>query len=228
MPCSFLKSHKPLLRNIYRRLSTPSPPNLLGDRDIEYSWIAAHIPAGKGNALDFGAGDGYMGLLAAMRGYTVTAVDLLPVTWYYNHENLSFVRGDILDLDLPSNHYDLIINCSTIEHVGISGRYGSKNNSNNGDLEAIATLRRISKPGGKLLMSIPVGKDRVFPPYHRVYGNNRLPLLLQGWEIISEEFWVKNKDNLWVKTKKGRAMAIAPSKHYYGLGLYVLESSIFN
>jgi hypothetical protein len=33
-----------ILRSFYRRISEPPVPNLKGDRDIEYSWIAANMP----------------------------------------------------------------------------------------------------------------------------------------------------------------------------------------
>jgi len=74
----FLK-FDPILRNIYRNITVPPPPNLLGDRDIEYSWIASHISEGPGEALDFGAGQGHIGLIAAMKGFNVSAIDLMPI-----------------------------------------------------------------------------------------------------------------------------------------------------
>jgi 2-polyprenyl-3-methyl-5-hydroxy-6-metoxy-1,4-benzoquinol methylase len=113
-----------ILRSFYRRISEPPVPNLKGDRDIEYSWIAANMPEGPGEALDFGSGPSYMGLIAVRKGFNVTAVDLEPVKWFYKHPNFKFIQGDIFKLEFPPAHFDLIINCSTIEHVGLPGRYG--------------------------------------------------------------------------------------------------------
>ena len=99
------------LRYIKRRVLPPPPiPNLVGDRAVEWSWIASQLPAGPGSALDFGPGGSYLGLIAALRGFTVTAIDLEPVQWPYLHDQLQFVQGDILHVDLPEHHFDLVIN----------------------------------------------------------------------------------------------------------------------
>ena len=88
--------------------------------------------------------------MAAQRGFEVTAIDLESVQWYYAHKKLHFVQGDILKSSLPTKHYDLIINCSTVEHVGLAGRYGTTYSRPDGDLEAMARLRDLMKPGGGL------------------------------------------------------------------------------
>ncbi|MGB9591418.1 MAG: methyltransferase domain-containing protein, partial [Candidatus Kryptoniota bacterium] len=136
--------------------------NLLGDRDIEWSWVTAQMPLGPGEALDFGPGGSYLGLIAAQRGFNVTAVDIEPVQWPYIHPQLHFVQGDILRLPLPKERFDLVINCSTVEHVGLVGRYGVTEDRPNGDLEAMARLKELMKPGGIMLLTIPVGQDAVF------------------------------------------------------------------
>ena len=100
-------------------------PNLLGDRDIEWSWVAAHIPNGPGSALDFGPGGSYLGLIAAHRGFRVQALDREILDWPYIHPNLAAVHGDILTLSLPKKRFSLVLNCSTVEHVGLAGRYAS-------------------------------------------------------------------------------------------------------
>lgn len=198
-------------------------PNLTGDRDIEWSWIASQMPPGSGEALDFGPGGSYLGLVAARRGFNVTAVDLEAVRWYYTHPQLRFVQGNILKLHLPKGHFDLIINCSTVEHVGLTGRYGVKESRPDGDLEAMIYLRELLKPGGIMLVTIPVGHDTVFPPLHRVYGMKRLPKLLEGYTVERDEYWVKNDNNCWVLTDKQEALGREPLERFYGLGCFVLR-----
>ena len=209
-----------------------SMPNLSGDRDIEWSWVSAHIPYGPGEALDFGPGASFLGLIAAQRGFEVTAIDLEPVHWYYVHKKLHFVQGDILKVDLPAKHFDLIINCSTVEHVGLTGRYGKTENKPDGDLEAMALLRELMKPGGTMLLTIPAGQDAVYSPLHRVYGEERLPRLLEGYRIEKEAFWVKDKKNRWQLTERGTALNFKskaeswnPLKNVYALACFVLKST---
>ena len=218
-----LQKIEPWLVKAYRGLREPPAPNAKGDRDIEYSWIAANMPAGPGHALDFGCGPGWLGLMAARRGFEVTAVDLRPIAWHYKHPELRFLQQDIMESDFPAEHFDLVINCSAIEHVGLSGRYGTDTSRSEGDMEAMAVLHRITKPGGTMLLTIPVGRDKVWSPYHRIYGNERLPKLLNGWDVVAEEYWVKDSENRWLRSDRTSALGAETVLHYYPLGLFVLR-----
>lgn len=197
-------------------------PNLLGDRNVEWSWVAAHLGDGSGEALDFGSGGTLLGLLAARRGYRVTAIDLQEVSGWYRHERFQGLQGDLFNFTVPPHTYDLVISCSTIEHVGLSHRYGVRHDRPTGDFEAMAQLRRLLKPSGRMLLTIPVGADAVFPPLHRVYGPQRLPKLLEGWRVREEEYWIKDAQNHWVAADQGTALSTRPSAWRYGLGLFAL------
>ena len=214
---------RPLLRTMYRRYVLPPPPNLIGDRDVEYSWISANMPEGPGKALDFGAGKGNMGLVAAFRGFETTAIDLLPLERPYAHDALSLVQGDILKSSYAAESFDLIINCSVIEHVGLVGRYDIDVELRDGDLIAMKRLLDLLRPGGRMLLTIPVGVDAVFFPRHRIYGEQRLPQLLNGWRITRSEFWMKDDTNRWVRVERSAATGRQAVAHCYSLGLFVLE-----
>jgi hypothetical protein len=82
-----------------------------------------------------------MGLIAVRKGFNVTAVDLEPVKWFYKHPNFKFIQGDIFKLEFPPTHFDLITNCSTIEYVGLVGRYGVTEFRPDGDIEAMKILK---------------------------------------------------------------------------------------
>ena len=217
-----VKKIDPLLIRLYRRMSDPPTPNLRGDRAIENSWIAAHMPQGPGLALDFGSGpSSHLGLIAARRGFKVTAIDLTPVQWLYMHPTLEFTQVSIFDLEMPPESLDLVINCSTIEHVGL-GRYGDQPGAD-GDLEAMQHMRSLLSADGIMLLTIPVGQDAVFAPLHRVDGAERLPELLGGYLVDREEYWVKDESNLWTQVSQEIAMKREPQSTSYGLGCFVLS-----
>ena len=199
--------------------------DLTGDRDIEWSWVASRIPSGPGEALDFGCGDSHLGVVAAHRGLRVTAVDLGAVAWPYRHERLAFLQGDILELPLQDSKFDIVINCSAIEHVGIAGRYGVTEERAEGDLAAMARLRVLMKPGGLMLLTVPVGSDAVFAPWHRVYGPERLPRLLEGFAVESREFWLKDAENRWTRSDERSALAAPSRERLYGLGCFTLRKT---
>jgi SAM-dependent methyltransferase len=220
---SVVSKVRPLARTMYRRYVLPPPPNLIGDRDVEYSWISANMPEGPGRALDFGAGKGNMGLIAAFRGFDTTAIDLLPLERPYVHRGLSLVQGDVLKSSYEVESFDLIINCSVIEHVGLVGRYEIDVERRDGDLIAMKRLLDLLRPGGRMLLTIPVGVDTVFFPLHRIYGEQRLPLLLDGWRIVRSEFWTKDDSNRWISVERSTATGRTALAHCFSLGLFVLE-----
>ena len=220
-----------LLRGIgYRmvRLSevgiSSSMRTLKGDRDVENSWVAAQLPENPGKVLDFGCATSHLPLLERMKGGEVTGLDQMPVDVPFQSERLNYVQGDILDLDLGDTKFDVIVNCSAIEHVGLAGRYGSKDLTD-GDLLAMQRLRDlVGTPDGIMILTLPVGKDSVFAPLHRVYGEVRLSRLLEGFEVMDKEFWSKRDgSNIWVRVSEGEALNVDPSRSFYALGLMVLK-----
>jgi SAM-dependent methyltransferase len=208
----------------------PGGPNLEGDRDIEWSWMSAQMPSGPGRAFDFGTGESNLAFQAALRGFEVTSIDLELNSRFYSHPKIRYLQADLLTMDLPEKGFDLIINCSTVEHVGLSGRYGVTDPRSDGDLEAMQIMFRALNSGGKMLLTIPVGLDQVFAPLCRVYGAQRLPQLLKGYSTLKEEFWLKKNSNSWSPCSRTEALnfqASAGSWNYlqniYALGCFVLQ-----
>jgi len=76
---------------------------------------------------------------------------------------------------------DVAISFSSFEHDGL-GRYGDPLNPN-GDLEAMQTARKFLKDDGYMLFGVPQGDDCLVWNAHRIYGEKRLPLLLNGWHV---------------------------------------------
>ena len=222
---AIIRNAEPQARKLYHFLMEGRPPNLNGDRAIECSWIAAHMPDGPGRALDFGCGNwSWMSLLAARKGFDVTGFDIQNVQWPYLYRSLGFMRGDILKVELPRGDFDLIINCSAIEHVGLD-RYGATALTDAGDLEAMKRLRSLLKSNKPMLLTIPVGLDTVIAPLHRVYGIVRLPKLLEGWAVDQQEYWIKDEENRWILVSKEVALQNPPTRRCYGLGLFVLRNA---
>jgi SAM-dependent methyltransferase len=185
--------------------------DLSGDREIEWSYIASRMPNGSGSVLDFGAGHGNMSMHAVQKGYQVLALDLEQNPFHWSHPNLKRIQGDLLKLELPEKYFDYILNCSTVEHVGLTGRYGIAVEESNGDLEAMRRLRSLLKPSGKMLMTVPCGQDTVVVPLHRVYGRKRFPELLNGYEIEEQCYWMKQPDNCWYPADRETALSYVPT-----------------
>lgn len=225
-----------VLRRIVRRVGwhlvvltepkvSSSELDLTGDREIEWAWMATNLPESPGRVLDFGPGTSATPLFAALRGGEVFTIDLLPpASRPYVMDNLTAVQGDLLTFDFDARRFDTVLNCSTVEHVGLGGRYGSPDIPD-GDLQAMRRLRGLmAGPQARMVLTIPVGRDAVFPPVHRIYGPSRLPQLIDGFRIAREVYFVKSPvDRLWHEASRQEALAVQGTISFYALGLFVLS-----
>lgn len=150
---------------------------------------------------------------AIQKGYEVLALDLAAAPFQWLHPRLKRVQGNLLVLGLSDGSFDDILNCSTVEHIGLSGRYGVVGEETGGDLSAMARLRELLKPSGNMIMTVPCGQDAVVAPWHKVYGKQRLPELLRGYEIAEESYWKKDANNCWHPTDAGSALSYVPTGH---------------
>jgi len=157
-----------------------------------------------------------MGLLAARKGYHTLGIDVTDPKWPYYHQDLVYSsklpRWDTL--------LRLIINCSVVEHVGL-GRYGEPLEVD-GDLRVIGELRGLLIPGGTMLMTTSVGKDKIVKGVHRIYGKERLSRLLENWTVKESEYWMKDSLNKWIEVPKETALNVEGNEHYTAVGLFVL------
>lgn len=205
------------------RLISKGPSRTLdGDRAIEWSWVVAHLPERPSKILDVGSVQSALTAISARLGHHVTSVDQRPIE--YRLEGVEFIQKDIRGLSLQPSEYDVIINCSTIEHVGLLSRYSSKKDPN-GDITVMSELRNLLKNDGAMILTIPVGNDAVIAPWHRIYGERRLSALLSGYTIVQSEYWHKTIESLWEQVGERAALAVAGNEHYYALGLYMLKVS---
>jgi len=94
------------------------------------------------------------------------------------HPKLSYLKPD----EIEGNQWDMCVSISSFEHDGL-GRYGDPIDPD-GDLKAMKAMKKVVKPGGLMLLAVPVGRDLIVFNRHRVYGEHRLPLLLEEWEEV--------------------------------------------
>jgi SAM-dependent methyltransferase len=95
--------------------------------------------------------------------------------------DLSAEFADLLALPFPDASVESLSCMHTVEHIGL-GRYGDPIDPD-GDLKAIAELRRVLSPGGSLLFVVPVGQPRIVFNAHRIYAYEQIMNYFAGLEL---------------------------------------------
>ena len=179
------------------------------DRYLEYPFVIRNLPKPPAKLLDVGSSGSYFVLLLSSLGYDTCGFDVrvYPILNKVKFENFSFVQGDIRKTAFPDAYFDIITAVSTIEHIGLSGRYGM-NEEIDGDKKALQEMKRILKLGGVIILTVPFGKAKVFRPFHRIYGSAQIRELVNSFKIEEEEYYLQDKDNNWSKCSKEEAEKI--------------------
>jgi len=124
--------------------------------------------------------------IAHFYGAKVTTIEYRPVD----------CRIPVLNVMTPAEFtarprkFDAAVSVSSIEHDGL-GRYGDPIDPD-GDLKAMTAIRNLLRQDGILYLSVPVGPDAIVWNAHRIYGPRRLPMLLEGWQVLSSYGLPKN------------------------------------
>jgi SAM-dependent methyltransferase len=205
-------------------MSQPNAPpggfDLEGEKLLDWAWVVANLPQPPKRILDIGCCYSPLVPIMVSLGHEVVGIDInnLP----YQLSGLTFRREDFLVADFPESSFDVIVLCSVVEHVGLAGRYSQTENPD-GDLQTMRKIARLLKPRGLVLLTIPVGVDLVFAPWHRVYGKERLPRLLHDFTVQKSRYFLKVRGGAWHETDESQALEFNGRGLCYSLGQYVLE-----
>jgi SAM-dependent methyltransferase len=171
---------------------------LLNSRLIEYPFVLERlVPLSPGTVLDVGCADGanFLAPTLATLGWKVYGIDTR--SFKLTHPNFHFVIGDIRAAEFPDDFFDCAYAVSTLEHVGLAGRYGVRRDDGDGDLRAVKEIRRVLKPGGIFLFTVPYGLGGVIRPFERVYSRARLQELVDNWAVRYVAYHYLDQEGAW-------------------------------
>lgn len=238
----------------------------LSERALETPWVASYFKGGERvidvgftmSSLD------YLGLLLALRrtrGVTIDAVDIVkpervsrryPAEWLDEVMAVNVTIGDVRTLALPQATYDVATCISTIEHIGFDEATHADpktafarsttpegvrlHRDSDVNRAVIGQLGKALKPGGVLLVSVPMGRGGP------VLLQDSLGLYCAQWEyearswqeivhapgfqLIEQRFGRFDADKMWRWVESPNDLAEASSylkPHAAGVALAALR-----
>jgi SAM-dependent methyltransferase len=133
------------------------------ERVVEFPWLLAQ--GLRGRLLDAGSTLNHPHIvercLELVDAMTITTLTPEPTT--FTDRGVSYVYTDLRELPFRDRWFDTVICASTIEHVGMDGRiYGNEqpraDDPAHEQRRALAELRRVLQPGGRILLTVPFGR----------------------------------------------------------------------
>jgi SAM-dependent methyltransferase len=216
----------------------------LSERAIETPWVASHFKGGERvldvgftmSSLD------YLGLLLELRrahGVTIEAVDIVtpdrvrrryPQEWVEEVMAVPITIGDLRTQALPTGRYDVATIISTIEHIGFDEATHADpvtafarsttpegvrlHRDANVNRDVLARLGSALRPGGLLLVSVPMGRggptllkdslDLYCAQWEYEAASWREIVEAPEFDVVEQEFFRLEADGTW-KAVKGPA-----------------------
>ncbi len=170
----------------------------LDERVVEYPWIFSRLEPGTTQLLDAGGALSFPYLLEMplLTQKKIVVYTLAPDAWIHSTPNISYVYGDLRETILKDALCDEIVCLSTLDHIGMDNtqRYSSdarfRENKPNEFKRALVELRRLLKPNGHFLFTVPFGRYENLG-WMQQFDSNLLQQAIEtfGGTVLSETFY---------------------------------------
>lgn len=162
------------------------------ERAVEYPWVFSRLPTGQCRMLDAGSSLNHKFLLdrLPLDEIKLTIMTLAPEKQCQWFRSISYVYGDLRQPVFADSLFDVVVSISTIEHIGLNNTLlytcdSSKDESDaSGFVPAVKQFRRILKPGGQCLITVPYGK-REIREWYQVFDNAHLGKIIEAFQPTS-------------------------------------------
>jgi SAM-dependent methyltransferase len=144
----------------------------IDERCVEYPWALSRLEIGAQRILDAGSVLNHEILVDSplLRDRALHILTLAPESNCFWSRGISYIYASLLDIPTRNDYYDAVVCLSTLEHVGFDNFVftGSHEPARPDEfLLAMREVRRVLKPGGVLLLSVPFGARQDFGAFRQ-------------------------------------------------------------
>jgi SAM-dependent methyltransferase len=195
---------------------------VLSERILEvptfHQWFGKLFPKpAQQKVLEIGHVASDIALQLANEGFSVTGIDLRK--YPFVHKNLTSIVEDFLKHDF-SETFDCIYSLSTIEHFGISERYGGEGSKeNNLDEEAFKKISKLLSQNGHAIISVPYARAWVSGIWFKVYTRELIEKKLGTVFTIIEKRYYRRDNNEWSAVSE---LSKDPASPHDGVAMFLL------
>lgn len=178
----------------------------LDERVVEYPWALHRIAARRSSGeriLDAGSVLNHPRILAHCRRAGLTPLSIVTLHYEGRAEVSDDVRyefGDLRELPYRDGWFSSVVCLSTLEHVGMDNAgYGDTAGMSSDPARevtrAMVELRRVTRTGGSLLLSVPFG-ERASRGWLRIFDDADVRSLVEspGWGVDRSSVFRATRD----------------------------------
>ena len=150
---------------------------------------------------------------------------LEPEAVCFWQDRISYLYCDLRGIPFKDDWFDEVISLSVIEHIGMDNSIYSANphyieNNPSGFLPAVAEFNRVTKPGGKVYITVPYGSSIDYS-WYRQFNADMIGSLIEAFGPSSVcETYYRYEDNGW---------SVCPKEHCKDcIGFDIHKTKYFN
>ena len=154
----------------------------MSERFDEYLLVLKNLK-NEGKLLDVGCSESlFCQELSKKTNLDVYGIDIRDFEFT---PNFHFSKESAEKTHFKDDFFDQITIISSLEHFGMSA-YGNAKLDKDADFKAMKEMKRILKPNGIILITLPFGKGQT--KNYRKYDNDRIEKIMKDFEILDVQF----------------------------------------